>query len=89
MDDQHVLCVANENATLAGLDFIANFSAVCSPLPILSEKDTDAIRTFGKINKIHFLNLSLCRTAEDVLTCRSFLDKYSKPSITLDSPTRA
>ena len=76
VDHKNVMCVANDDALLAGLDFIVNFTDVCSPLPILSEKDEDAIRTFGKMNKIHFLSLSLCRTADDIFTCRQFLNKY-------------
>jgi len=75
VDDKNVRCVANDDASLAGLDFIVNFTDVRSPLPILSEKDEDAIRTFGKMNKIHFVSLSLCRTAEDISTCREFLNK--------------
>ena len=76
VDDRTVVCEANDNATLSGLDFIVNFSGVQSSLPILSEKDVKAIRTFGKMYKIHFVNLSLCRTAEDIQTCRTLLDKY-------------
>lgn len=48
-------------------------------MPILSEKDIEAIRTFGKDHKIHFVSLSYCRSAEDVRDCRSFLDRYTKP----------
>lgn len=62
-------------ASLAGIDFVLNFSGLASPLPVLSTKDIDALKTFGKSMKIHFLSLSLCRSDEDVLQCRKFLDE--------------
>lgn len=75
VDDKNVICKADDDALLAGLDFVCTFSGVCSPLPILSQKDIDAIRTFGRMNKVHFISLSLCRNADDISTCRTLLDK--------------
>eukprot|EP00210_Caulerpa_lentillifera_P008549 g8154.t2 len=75
-DNKNVSCVATVTASLEGIDFVLNFSGLPSPLPILSAKDIDALKTFGKSVKVHFVNVSLCRNEEDILYVRKLLDEY-------------
>eukprot|EP00210_Caulerpa_lentillifera_P001440 g1382.t1 len=79
-DAKNVSCVATMTASLAGLDFVLSFSGLPSPLPVLCAKDVDALKTFGKSVKVHFISLSLCRSDEDVLECRKLLNEIGLTS---------
>ncbi|GMH30171.1 hypothetical protein Nepgr_032014 [Nepenthes gracilis] len=70
-----VICVVKNTATLDGELFTLHASQVHIDLPTLSEKDKEAISTWGVQNKIDFLSLSYTRHAEDVRQARDFLSK--------------
>ncbi|GAB4833494.1 hypothetical protein Ancab_031738 [Ancistrocladus abbreviatus] len=70
-----IVCVIKNTATLGGTLFTLHASQVRIDLPTLSEKDKEAISTWGVQNKIDFLSLSYTRHAKDVRQAREFLSK--------------
>ncbi|GAA0150155.1 kinase [Lithospermum erythrorhizon] len=77
-----VVCVIKNTATLAGSLFTLHASQIHIDLPTLTEKDKEAIRSWGVKNKIDFLSLSYTRHAEDVREAREFLSKHGDLSQT-------
>nr|GMC88974.1 Pyruvate kinase [Ipomoea batatas] len=63
---EDVVCVIKNSATLAGSLFTLHASQIPIELPTLSDKDKEAIGSWGVQNKIDFLSLSSTRHAEDV-----------------------
>ncbi|GAB4856511.1 hypothetical protein Ancab_014427 [Ancistrocladus abbreviatus] len=70
-----VVCAIKHTATLDGTLFTLHASQVHIDMPTLSERDKEAISTWGVKNKIDFLSLSYTRHAEDVRQAREFLSK--------------
>ncbi|CAH9127846.1 unnamed protein product [Cuscuta epithymum] len=79
---EDVVCVVKNSATLAGSLFTLHVSQVHIDLPTLSDKDKEAISSWGVQNKIDFLSLSYTRHAEDVREARNFLSKLGDLSQT-------
>nr|GLL24763.1 pyruvate kinase 1, cytosolic-like isoform X1 [Ipomoea trifida] len=79
---EDVVCVIKNSATLAGSLFTLHASQIPIELPTLSDKDKEAIGSWGVQNKIDFLSLSSTRHAEDVREARNFLSKLGDLSQT-------
>ncbi|KAI4349043.1 hypothetical protein L6164_009691 [Bauhinia variegata] len=79
---QDVVCVIKNSATLAGSLFTLHASQIHIDLPTLTDKDKEAISTWGVKNKIDFLSLSYTRHAEDVRQAREFLSRLGDLSQT-------
>nr|GME16462.1 pyruvate kinase 1, cytosolic [Ipomoea batatas] len=79
---EDVVCVIKNTATLAGSLFTLHASQIPIELPTLSDKDKEAIGSWGVQNKIDFLSLSSTRHAEDVREARNFLSKLGDLSQT-------
>ncbi|PIN06013.1 Pyruvate kinase [Handroanthus impetiginosus] len=73
--DKDVVCLIKNSAVLAGPLYTLHVSQIRIDLPTLTDKDKEAISTWGLRNKIDFLLLSYARGAEDVRQAREFLSK--------------
>ncbi|XP_019152582.1 PREDICTED: pyruvate kinase 1, cytosolic-like isoform X1 [Ipomoea nil] len=80
--DEDVVCVIKNSATLTGSLFTLHASQIHIDLPTLTDKDKEAISSWGVQNKIDFLSLSSTRHAEDVREARNFLSKLGDLSQT-------
>ncbi|XP_051113694.1 pyruvate kinase 1, cytosolic-like isoform X2 [Andrographis paniculata] len=80
--DNDVICNIKNSATLAGSLFTLHVSQVHISLPTLSDKDKEAISSWGVQNKIDLLSLSYTRHADDVRQARDFLAKLGDLSQT-------
>ncbi|XP_059646766.1 pyruvate kinase 1, cytosolic-like [Cornus florida] len=79
---EDVVCVIKNTATLTGSLLTLHACQIRIDLPTLSDKDKEAISTWGVQNKIDFLSLSYTRHAEDVREAREFLSKLGDLSQT-------
>ncbi|OVA17880.1 Pyruvate kinase [Macleaya cordata] len=77
-----VVCIVKNTATLSGALFTLHVSQIHIDLPTLTEKDKEAISTWGVKNNIDFLSLSYTRHAEDVRQAREYLSKLGDLSQT-------
>ncbi|XP_040956746.1 pyruvate kinase 1, cytosolic isoform X1 [Gossypium hirsutum] len=75
VQENDVVCVIKNTATLTGALFTLHASQIRIELPTLSDKDKEVISSWGVKNKIDFLSLSYTRHAEDVRHAREFLSK--------------
>ncbi|MBA0756524.1 hypothetical protein Gogos_021915 [Gossypium gossypioides] len=75
VQENDVVCVIKNTATLTGALFTLHASQIRIELPTLSDKDKEVISSWGIKNKIDFLSLSYTRHAEDVRHAREFLSK--------------
>ncbi|XP_073044385.1 pyruvate kinase 1, cytosolic-like [Primulina eburnea] len=82
IQDDNVVCVIKNSATLAGSLFTLHASQIHIDLPTLTDEDKKVISSWGVQNKIDFLSLSYTRRAEDVREARDFLSKLGDLSQT-------
>jgi len=77
-----VVCLIKNSAVLAGSLFNIHVAQAHIELPTLTEKDKEAISTWGVRNNIDILSLSFTRHAQDVRQAREFLSKLGDLSQT-------
>ncbi|XP_062091899.1 pyruvate kinase 1, cytosolic-like [Humulus lupulus] len=75
INEEDVVCLVKNSATLAGSLYTLHVSQIRIDLPTLTDNDKKVISTWGARNKIDFLSLSYTRHAEDVRCARDFLSK--------------
>lgn len=73
--DETIECVCENNAVLEGVRLVVHFHDNSGSYPVMGPDDVDVISTFGVQNKIDFVSLSYCRSAQDVMDCRKLLDR--------------
>ncbi|KAL8090308.1 hypothetical protein AgCh_039689 [Apium graveolens] len=79
---EDVVCLIKNSATLSGSLYTLHVSQIRIDLPTLTDKDKEAISTWGVRNNIDFLSLSYTRHAEDVRHARDYLSKLGDLSQT-------
>ncbi|XP_057470599.1 pyruvate kinase 1, cytosolic-like [Actinidia eriantha] len=75
MNEEDVVCLIKNSATLSGPLYTLHVSQIRIDLPTLTDKDKEVISTWGVRNNMDFLSLSYTRHAEDVRHARDFLSK--------------
>ncbi|KMZ75164.1 Pyruvate kinase [Zostera marina] len=75
IQDDDVICVVKNTATLIGSLFILHIAHMRINLPALTDSDKDIISKWGFRNNIDILSLSYTRNVEDVRQARDFLSK--------------
>ena len=75
VESDGVTCICSNDCVLEGVLLTVHVGSMKNTAPILSAADRAALESFGLRNNIDFVALSFCRSKEDVLEARAFLDK--------------